>query len=404
MTTYRYKASRIGGKSVTGQIVAATSDEAARALRERGLTDVDVQPVTAEEQGSQNSPEEQDIRVRPLSAPAAEIVFGHVAYLSQANLPLAPGLRAAAEESGNDQIAMALRCIATQLDQGMSLEGAMASDMCPLPAYMRQLVAAAARTGQLGSALDEIVEYQRGKRRMQRGIVAAFAYPVVVACLSLTLLILMFVFIGGIFHKMFEDFGLSLPKITQLLFWYREYGIWFGVGLVMFVMAIVLLLRLVLSRERWLRLLATTPIFGTLWCWAGFADWCNLMAMLARFRIPLPEALRLASDGIANRYVASISQQLADGVAQGQTLALVLGQVPHFPASVVPVLRWGETSDALHGALEASRDLFSQRVRSRVLMLQSVLPPMMFISIACGVLFLIGALFIPLVSLISGLS
>jgi general secretion pathway protein F len=402
MTMYRYTATRIGGKAVRGQIDVPTPEDAVRVLRERGLMDIDVQLVQSDSR--EEAPSREEDPSRPLPPQDAEVVLGHVSHLSTAGLPLAPGLRAAARESDDTQIAAALRRLADQLDQGQSLEEAISSGRSPLPPYLRHLVAAAVRTGQLGVALDEIVEHQRNKRRLRRSILTGFSYPVVVTCLSLVLLLFIIVFIGGIHLQMFEDFQLSLPKITLLLVWYRDYGLLAFGGTLLATAGLGFLLWLLLPRPRWLGLLASFPMFGPLWCWAGFADWCSLLGLLVRYRIPLAEALRMASEGTENRYVAHLSKRLADGVSQGQSLSRVLGQVPQFPASVMPLLRWGETSDSLVGALEAGRDLFNQRVKARVVMLQSVLPPMMFIAIASGVLFVVGALFTPLISMIQGLS
>jgi type II secretory pathway component PulF len=43
-------------------------------------------------------------------------------------------------------------------------------------------------------------------------------------------------------------------------------------------------------------------------------------------------------------------------------------------------------------------------VKVRALMLQSVLPPILFVFIACSVVMVIAALFAPLTTLITGLS
>jgi type II secretory pathway component PulF len=58
----------------------------------------------------------------------------------------------------------------------------------------------------------------------------------------------------------------------------------------------------------------------------------------------------------------------------------------------------------LDEAFGTARELFDRRVRVRALLLQSVLPPLLFVVIACGVVMVIGALFAPLINLIQGLS
>ena len=75
-----------------------------------------------------------------------------------------------------------------------------------------------------------------------------------------------------------------------------------------------------------------------------------------------------------------------------------------WPAFLVPLIRWGEETGTLADALGAGREMLEERVRMRSLLLQMALPPVLFIAIGCLVLFLVGAMFMPMLSLIQGLS
>ncbi|MBW3599600.1 MAG: type II secretion system F family protein, partial [Planctomycetes bacterium] len=104
---------------------------------------------------SQTSPS-ADFASGRLAESDAEMLAVYVAELSAAGLPLAPGLRAAAEESGG-RLAAALRAMADGLDQGRSLEDVLSDPAARFPAYLQGLVRAALRTGQLGETLVDLV-------------------------------------------------------------------------------------------------------------------------------------------------------------------------------------------------------------------------------------------------------
>jgi type II secretory pathway component PulF len=95
---------------------------------------------------------------------------------------------------------------------------------------------------------------------------------------------------------------------------------------------------------------------------------------------------------------------LAEQSTAGQTLSQLLTAGRPLPASLVPLIRWGEKIDLLHEAFSAGKELFDRRVRIRAVMLHSVLPPMLFIAIATAVGLVVVALFSPLFYLIQGLS
>ena len=99
-----------------------------------------------------------------LSASDASELASHVAQVSAARVPLAAGLRAAAEETASRRVSLALRWIADQVDQGRSLEDTLTHSGRLLPTYISGLILAAARTGTLGEALFELVEQQQSMR------------------------------------------------------------------------------------------------------------------------------------------------------------------------------------------------------------------------------------------------
>jgi type II secretory pathway component PulF len=162
--------------------------------------------------------------------------------------------------------------------------------------------------------------------------------------------------------------------------------------------------RLLYGRAAWLRFVSTVPVLGPLSLWSGVAQWCGLLSVLIKYQIPLPEALRLAAAGSRNAYVGSLSAALADGAAKGRGVSQMLAANRRWPASLRPLVRWGEQSDTLAEALSTAGEMLRQRVRKRALMLQTVLPPILFIAIGCGVVGTVCSLFMPLIAMIEGLS
>jgi type II secretory pathway component PulF len=143
---------------------------------------------------------------------------------------------------------------------------------------------------------------------------------------------------------------------------------------------------------------------GPVWHWSGLMEWSSLMGVLIRYQVPLPLALRLAAEGVSNPNVGQISMSLAEGVARGRSLAEAMSDRREVPASLVPLVRWGETMGNLAEALGAGREMLQERVHSRSLWMRMALPPVLFIVIGSCVLFVVLALFMPLIMLIQKLS
>ena len=358
-----------------------------------------------------NTPQDQNGPV-PAKAPdtcsrltegEAGQLAAQVAQLSAAQLPLASGLRAAADECDSGRLAAAAYWLAEQVDQGRRLEDVLTSVPQLFPRHVCGLMAAAVRTGRLGSALSDLVEHQQAAGALRRSTRNGLAYPVVVGGLGLTLLLFITVCLGGAFQRLFDDFRLKLPLPTELFFWWRDVGLWILAGFMIFVLLGAGLLRVGLGRARWQYLLTTLPVLGPLWHWSGVVEWSSLLRVLTAHQVPLLESLRLAAEGISDAHVGQLSLELAGGIARGRSLSQLMASEHQWPAFLVPLVRWGEETGTLAEALGAGRELLEERVRMRSLLLQMALPPVLFIAIGCLVLFIVSAMFMPMVGLLQGL-
>lgn len=341
---------------------------------------------------------------RPLNSNEAAQLGQRVALVAASGLPLAAGLRAAARESGPGRVAAALEGLADQVQQGRSLDEALSASSARLPGHVRGLLAAAGRSGDLGGALVELVEYQRVGRELTNSLWTSLAYPLLIVGLALTVFVLVVEFVAGSFEKMFDDFGLALPAATQLLMWCYRNGTPVLLGTAVVGLLAAVAIRLGTTRASRLRLCKALPLLGPMWRWAGWAEWSGLLSVLVRRQVPLAEALRLAADGVSDADMGQLSLQLADGAGRGQSLSQLAAVTRRLPSSLVPLLRWGEQTGVLADALAAGRAMFESRLRTRAWLLQSILPPIVFAVVGSCFLFVVGALFLPLVSLIQALS
>lgn len=402
MAKFRYTATDSDRLPVQGEIEASTVAEARGALEERELTGIELVELTAAQ-------EEQDAPAPPaapasLSSSESGELARHLAHIGSSDLPLASGLRAAAAECEHHRVARSLLQIAERVDQGQRLEEIVDSSPGLFPRHVGGLVIAAARTGKLGSALSELLEHQRAARSLRVAIARGFAYPIFVVCLATLVLTFMVFAVSDTLRRMFDEFELSLPMPTRLLFWWRDTGVWIVLALIASLLVAAVVYRVVRGRARWAQLKASIPFVGPLSYWSGLAEWCSLLSVLLKHQIALPDALRLSADGVDNAYIGRISAGLAESSSAGKTLSQILAASKELPLPLVPLIRWGEQVGLLNEAFATGKELFDRWVRIRALMLHSILPPLLFVAIAAGVLLAVVALFSPLTSLISSLS
>ncbi len=420
MVSYRYTAHDPEGRRVDGHVDAETIEEARRRLEQEGFEVLEVMETDASsldaapddipdalpddphdavpDEPSHAAPDKR------LSREDAQELAENVAQLSSAALPLSPGLRAAGDESDSPALAQALYHLADQLDRGQPLEDVLEASKDFLPAYVSGLIGAATRTSQVGPALTELMEHYRDTSAIRRGIWSGLAYPLVVAVMSALLLICIVAFLVGGFERIFLDFQTDLPKMTVMLIELRHEGPWLLPLFLIALVAIPALLRWRLGAAGWRRWVNSIPVVGPLWHWLGLLEWIGLLRVLTRYDVTLLEALRLSADGVSDSNVGRLSRALAEGIARGRSLSQTIASQRQIPASLTPLVRWGEDAGSLTESLAMGREMLEERVRMRSLWLRTALPPVLFILIGCCVLFVVGALIMPLIQLISQLT
>lgn len=402
MMQFRYIAEDTYGTRREGQLSAASDDAARRQLTNQGLRVVELKAVG----------DDSKSRAGKLSQRQSEDVVVTIAELSNSDLPLVEGLHAAADEAPSPRVATALRQIAADVEQGYALESVMGERGKLLPPHVRGLVVAASRTHRLGVALDDLVEHHRAMREVWAKVLGAIAYPMIVIGMTLFILGFLPIFVVPQFKQMFEEFGLELPGITRaviglsdgVLWFSHGPGLWIAVALGIVLVVAITAASVGIGTPATHRFTTTMPLVGPIWQWSGAAAFARLLGTMLEYGIPLPEALRLASDGVRDPDVREVAMLFADGVERGQMLSELMAESNRLPASMTPFIRWGERTGKLPEALRAVTEMLLLRVQLRTLLLRSIAPPVAFIVVGLLVGFMVVSLFFPLVSLIQGLS
>jgi type II secretory pathway component PulF len=351
-----------------------------------------------------SNPQSGESARRPLSAREAEAVTAALADVTAAELPLADGLRAAADEAADRRVADELSWLASQVEAGRPLDEVLASRQAGYPGYAGGVVRAALRTGRLGEALVDLVGCQRTRRDMWWSIRVSLSYPLLLLVVATLIGAGIAVGLLGPLVDLFLDSEMDLPYMTRALVWFHQSGVKWVLGLAGAVVAAAILFRLVAGAAPWRRVVSTVPVVGVLWHWSGVAELARLLAALVEYGVPLPESLRLAAAAVRDANLSQVSLGLATEVERGRSLSELIAVTPRMPASLGPLVRWGERAGQLDEAFRVAAEMFEGRLQLRAELVRSILPPLVFVAVASGVFFLLASLYLPLVAMIQGLS
>jgi type II secretory pathway component PulF len=342
-----------------------------------------------------------------LSGDEALELSAQLSGLARAGLPLAPSLAAMAEELPRGRLRRAMAELARVLESGQPLGQALESHGGRIPSHLRGLVAAGVRTGRLGELLGEFSLFTTARVDLKRRLRLSLAYP----ALSLLVTVVVFGFVGVAivprFEAIFRDFGIPLPGLTIALLALssRLAAIWQTLLVITGLVVVIVLVAPLVLRPATLRGLASSvPLLGAVWRWISLAEFCHLLAMLLDHRLPMPEALRLAGEGVQDSRIESASERMAVDVEDGKPLSAAMTARPQFPPRLPRLLRWSENQGSLPEVLHMAGEMFAARASAHSTFASSVLSVVCFVLIITGANLTVLGLMLPLVTLISKLS
>jgi general secretion pathway protein F len=330
-----------------------------------------------------------------------------IGSLARAGLPLAPGLSALGEELPRGELRSSLRELADALNRGVSLEVAIEQQDERVPAHLRGLILAGLRSGRLGEILGQFSGYLSIGTELKRKLWLSLAYPIMSIVVAIALFVFIHVFVVAIFERIFLDFGIPLPGLTMgmlLVSRVLKAGwpalVIVGGGIIVLWLA----LRVFLKPADRVSLATTIPVTGRVWKYISLAEFCHLLALLLESLLTMPEAVRLAGEGVENSDLARASRVMAEEVEQGATFAQALRGRGEFPKGLARLLRLAGDNNAIAAILHMAGEMFEARARSQAMFAGTVMAVLSVVIVLWGVFAVVGGLMLPLVTLISRLS
>ena len=262
-----------------------------------------------------------------------------------------------------------------------------------MPPHLRQLISDGAQSGKLPDILVRYVDINRSWVDLGSSIRLALAYPLALLSLMVVVLVTTQVWLAPKFLPLYAWYRLT-PAQTRFLLWMSGYRLLEILAIAAGSLVIVLIgARMLLPAVFRRRLIMRIPLLGAVLRWRTVSTWARLMELLLNQGTPAPEALQLAGGGAGDANLAAESTRMAKSVAAGQSLADSLAASRQFPASLVPIVQWGEETGGLPEAFRTAGDMFESRAQMRASLLQSALPPIMFVVIALVAIFLLNSLY-----------
>jgi type IV pilus assembly protein PilC len=375
MGRFAYAATAPDGQRVTGVQQAANLEQAQLALLGAHMRDVEVTEKRSVWQLEITATRVKREEVMHLSRQLAAFV--------RAGLPLIEAVRALGEEARNPSVRRMMTEVETGLRRGERLSDCLDRHPKIFPEYYRGIVRAAELTGELDTVLDQLAHYLERDLDARRKIKAATIYPAVIAVMALATIVVLSVFTLPRFRTFFASLNAKLPISTRILLAVTDFmtAWWWAVlaGIVVVALSIFVALRTSAGRHAFDRLSLRLPVLGDAVRFTLIERFCRILASMASAGVPLPEALRVATESLRNTVFTRALAQVSAAMLEGEGLARPLSRTGIFPSTAARMIRVGEETGTLDAQLEVTARYYESELDYKIKKVTALFEPAIII-------------------------
>ena len=422
MPVYVYEAMSPSGSEVKEEVEAASNAEAIAKIRQKGYFPTKIREKQAKKavkksKGKGGKGEEQALapkRKMPFSIGGVSrkqlVTFTRqLSTLQDAGLPILRSLQILEQQQKPGLLKSVIGGVADEVESGASLSEAMANYPKAFDKLYVNMINAGEAGGVLDIILSRLADFMEKAQRLKKKVIGAMIYPAAVILIAVTIVSLIMIFVIPAFEEIFTDFGVELPTVTQILLgtsrWMaNEYG-W--AYLLFTPVAILLLWRLIRLSQggRYATDLfkIKIPILGAIVRKSTVARFTRTLGTLISAGVPILDAINITKETCGNEVFERALVKVHDAIREGESMADPLRATRIVDTIVVNMVDVGEETGDLDKMLIKVADNYDNDVDVLVSSLVSILEPVMVVILGCIVGFIVIALFMPMISLISSL-
>lgn len=407
MPTYAYIAKDAQGKPTKGTTDAENEKILVKRLREQGywVTSVTKQKAAAE----------PGVKKKKKQLFGGKVKLQHLcifcrqfATMINAGVSLIRCLSVLEVQTNSPKLKEIIRDVQTQVESGSTLSKSLSK----YPLIFSNLFIGLVRAGEVGGVLDESLDrlatFLEKDMELRRKVKSAMTYPTLVMVAAIGIVTFLVTFILPKFMKIFQDFGVTLPAPTAFLMalshfmtskWYLMIG-----GIMLFRIAFAKYTRTKTGKRQWDWCKLKMPIFGGLNHKIAVARFSRTLGTLMSSGVPILQALETVAGAIDNDILSAAVLDARTAIREGERIGDPLERSGMFPPMVVQMISIGEETGALDQMLEKIAEFYESEVEAQLEGLAAALEPLMIVFLGGVVGFIVVAMFLPLISIISSLS
>ncbi|MHB0998428.1 MAG: type II secretion system F family protein [Armatimonadota bacterium] len=398
MPNYSYVGIDKYGKRISGQMNADDSRSVLIRAKELGVFPTEVK-ISLEARSDNTNQPSKPRNIGAVRSSDLAIFSRQLANLVRGGLPLMRTFSALTEHTESASLRGVLEDMQQEVRGGKSLWEALNDHPRVFPPIYVSMVKAGEASGQLSSVLGWLADYLEKEQARKNQIRSALAYPTLLFVVGTITIACLIAFIVPRFVSVYEELGQALPLPTLMLLEFSRFVTRWWLMLLAVIGGVIIFtrtyVRTVSGRLKmdWIKL--KIPLFGKLNIKSSISRFARTTSILLQGGVTLLDSMSIVRDIVGNEVLARGTDQVRDGMREGESFATRLKDAGVFPPLLTHMTAIGEETGDLQGVLITIADAYDIEVESTLKSLVSLLEPVIIVIIGGAIAFIILAMLLP---------
>ncbi len=416
MPTYQYEAMDQTGREVKDTIDASTQEEAQQLIRQKGYFVTKISERTKGGGGSRKKSaakgkrgrKKKSFTIGKISTKQLCTFTRQLSTLQDAGLPILRSLKILEGQCKPGVLKNSLGDVVEDIESGQTLSEAFSKHPKAFDRLYCNMIKAGEAGGALEAILQRLADFKEKAQSLKRRVKSAMVYPVVVITVAVAIVGFILYFIIPKFEAIFKDFGVDLPGMTIFLIKASHFIVNYFYVVLLTPLFLWIIIKLLYRNRTGAyicdKILLMIPVLGMIVEKSTVARTMRTLGTLVQSGVPILESLSIVKETAGNAVFERAFTRIYESIREGETIAQPLRESRIVDDIVVNMIDVGEETGDLDTMLNKIADNYDEEVETAVESLVSLLEPIMIVVLGGIIGFIVIALFLPLITLISKLA
>jgi type IV pilus assembly protein PilC len=301
--------------------------------------------------------------------------------------------------------------IQLSIRRGTTLEEAIAREPQAFgPMFLSMIKVAEARGG-VPETLKMLAQHYEARQRLLRTARSAMIYPAIVISVASIVVALVSIFLLPQFAKTLKDIAgnKNLPLPSEILMGFSGFVQFIGWWLIPVAMISTPFLLLYVyktpaGKAIMDRIALATPVFGSLFRKLDTSRFARTLSVLLNAGVDVGNSIDMTADVLRMSPIRRAVRSARPKIIAGEELSGILDDTRQFTPDVIAIIASGEETGKLPESLAHLADDYDEQVEIMVANLGHLVQPLIIVLLGAMVLFIILAVFLPIIQMISSLA